>query len=79
MDEEMLFHWYGNKGVDISQLNADDFSRVAEHFGRTETACKQKICCMLRDGLASDEKSGFIIMWSKKYLITMQKFQQSSG
>jgi hypothetical protein len=29
-DEEMLFHWYVNKDVNISQLNAYDFSRVVK-------------------------------------------------
>ncbi len=62
----MLFHWYVNKDVNISQLNAYDFSRVAEQLCRTVIACKQKLRQILRDGLASNEESGLINMWSKE-------------
>jgi hypothetical protein len=66
IEKEILFYWYSKKGIDISQLNADDFSGVAEQICRTWSACKSKLCHIQRDGLASDEKSGLINKWSKE-------------
>jgi hypothetical protein len=66
IEEEMLFHWYSKKGINISQLNADDFSSVAEQICWTWSACKSKLRHIQRDGLASNEKSGLITKWSKE-------------